>query len=197
MRCSRPSRTFPPLQGRLPSPGLASFVQNTLADVLFVRSNLPSGGFTEAVTDFRWGFLLRVVLTTSLVPLYRHQPVRPLPRDTPFLAFSRFGSEAASLPPCSVLAVSHRLDGFLRTRLAGLLRPATGPGFATFLDRRSASRQNSSVVLPRSANHTPRRSPLSTSRTASPRPLLFWSCDLGVSPVDGHPCLSSSRLSAR
>jgi len=57
----------------------------------------------------------------------------------------------------SALVVSHHLDGFLRNRPAGLLRPATGPGV-----RR---------VVTRDGVHTLRRVPLVSSRTASLQPL--------------------------
>jgi hypothetical protein len=42
----------------------------------------------------------------------------------------------------SALVVSHHLDGFLHTRLAGLLRPATGHGVVSV----SASRLAASLV---------------------------------------------------
>lgn len=94
----------------------------------------------------------------------------------------------------SVPVVSHHLDGFLRTRLAGVLQPAAGWGSLRFFsDHAARSRATSSLVnqeerhlatralrrtgvlarrargFPRSA-HTPRRIPLTGSRTASLRP---------------------------
>jgi hypothetical protein len=88
----------------------------------------------------------------------------PLRRVSP--AASTPGGADCSAPPsdqgfqtpmsCSVLVVSHHLDGFLRCRPAGLLRPAGGRGVRGVVTRHA---------------DTLRRVPLARSRTASLRPI--------------------------
>jgi len=96
-------------------------------------------------------------------------PMRPLPG-----AEAPFGSTVPTVESRSAFVVSHHHDGFLRTRVTGLLHPATGQGFAAF--RASQPQCNPKATLdtvgsPREAFHTLRRVPLVCSRTASLRPL--------------------------
>jgi len=75
-----------------------------------------------------------------LAPPCRPALVRPLPVRRCRLPFGQ------TLPPvwsCSVSAVSLRLDGFLRTRVAGLLRPAASSRFNAFPPRRPRIRGSS------------------------------------------------------
>jgi len=75
---------------------------------------------------------------------------------------------------CSVLVVSHHLDGLLRTLLAGLLHPAANLGVRCVSALARPGRSEDlppGGAHPRRAFHTPRRIPLASSRTASPRPL--------------------------
>jgi len=84
-----------------------------------------------------------------------------------------FGSETPISGSCSVLAVSHRLDGFLRSGVAGLLHPAADPGVrgvSYTLDQGFVNDPGHEHAS-RSAIHTPRRIPLAHSRVASPRSL--------------------------
>jgi len=60
----------------------------------------------------------------SLPPLRRNSFVRPLP----VRVAASLRPRATSSKSCSVLVVSHHLDGLLRTELAGLLHPASDPG---------------------------------------------------------------------
>jgi hypothetical protein len=64
----------------------------------------------------------------------------------------------------SVLAVSHRLDGLLHRKVAGLLHPAADPGI------HRVSCPGRARIFP-AMPYTPRRSPPVRSRTASPQPL--------------------------
>jgi len=66
---------------------------------------------------------------SSASPLYRLVYERPLPARRCRLAF---GESLPGDPSCSAFAVSHRPDGFLRSCLAGLLRPAAGSRFIAF-----------------------------------------------------------------
>jgi hypothetical protein len=58
-------------------------------------------------------------------PLHRHHRERPLPRNVPAALRQ---TRCHPRPSCSVHVVSHHLDGFLRSRFAGLLHPAADPG---------------------------------------------------------------------
>jgi hypothetical protein len=89
-----------------------------------------------------------------LSPLHRRAVVQPLRghRLAPAPGVPR-----GHLGTCSVLVVSHHLDGLLHTTVAGLLHPAADPGV-----RR---------VVTRDAVRTLRRIPLASSRTLSPGPL--------------------------
>ena len=95
--------------------------------------------------------------------------VRPLPG-----AEAPFGSTVPPAESRSAFVVSHHHDGFLRTRVTGLLHPATGQGFAAFRAsqlQRCPKATLDTVGSPREAFHTLRRVPLVCSRTASLRPL--------------------------
>jgi hypothetical protein len=92
----------------------------------------------------------------------------------------------------SVPVVSHHLDGLLRMKVPGLLHPGTGRGSPRFsaavATRRSASEEASSRLVDHShsrcALHTPRRSPPSSSRAASLRPLPPRRCASTVLPSE-------------
>jgi hypothetical protein len=97
----------------------------------------------------------------------------------------RFGSEVPPSKSRSVLVVSHHLDGFLRSEVAGLLHPAADLGFAAF----PASGHPLSLPrpacfldvrgIPRSAT-TPRRiSATAALRHRSRCPLAVPSCRTG------------------
>jgi len=79
-----------------------------------------------------------------------------------------------TLPParsCSASAVSHRPDGFLRTRVAGLLRPAASSRFNAFPPRRPETRRSSGAFGFPALHTTLRRTLLDVGRVASLRPL--------------------------
>ena len=85
-----------------------------------------------------------------------------------------------SHPPTSrsVLVVSHHLDGFLRTTVAGLLHPAADLGVRRVSRPRATQRIRASSDpgdpdVPRDGVHTLRRVPLVRSRTASLRPFAL------------------------
>jgi hypothetical protein len=76
----------------------------------------------------------------SLAPPCRHALVHPLPFRRFRLPFGQ------TLPPVwtrSAFAVSHRLDGFLCTCVAGLLRPAASLRFNAFQPGRPGTRRSS------------------------------------------------------
>jgi len=87
----------------------------------------------------------------------------------------RFGSEVPPSKSRSVLVVSHHLDGFLRSEVAGLLHPAADLGFAAFPDLRTSPQPAETGVLPGCTGHSPQRydpsKNLCDSRAASPQPL--------------------------
>lgn len=88
-----------------------------------------------------------------------------------------FGRTMQLVRSRSVSAVSHRSDGFLRSAVAGLLRPAAGHE----VHRVSGFRTEDPKVLglvcrPHGAVHTPRRIPLVGSRSASLRSLPSCRC---------------------
>jgi hypothetical protein len=117
---------------------------------------------------------------------------KPLP--TPF------GQVLPGTRSRSASAVSHRLDGLLHPTVAGLFRPATGQRFTAFPAWRDCSRpktEASHAAFPAMRHHTPRRIPLVSSRTASPRPLP--SCRLHTfhaSPRSSRSHRSSSTAEA-
>jgi hypothetical protein len=125
LRCPRPSRTFPPLQGR--HPVARAFLSRATPSRASVRD--PAFPLADSLRRRR---PVRDRSLPSPRDLSRAPPptstCAPAPARPAIAGVFRFGQTAASRPPRSVLAVSHRLDGFLRTSLAGLLRPATGPG---------------------------------------------------------------------
>jgi hypothetical protein len=111
------------------------------------------------------------------VPHLRHTAERPLPDGVA----ATVRPEVASSESCSALVVSHHLDGFLRSTAPGLLHPGARRGslrFTTSLPRwpRPKPSPRAPLVVPPSAVHTPRRTPLICSRTASPRPLPPCRC---------------------
>jgi hypothetical protein len=85
-------------------------------------------------------------------------PARPLPG-----AEAPFGPTPPSADSRSALVVSHHLDGFLRTRVTGLLHPATSQGFAAFPAVRLPVPPESSavhrVLSPRRVSHPSKSSP--------------------------------------
>lgn len=105
---------------------------------------------------------------------------------------------------CSARVVSHHLGGLLRTRAAGLLRPAAGPEVHRVSGGRSGTLPKETparTCLPRDTVDTLRRVPLVSSRAASPRPLpsCRHRCCAATHPAEaervsnpGHP-RSSSR----
>jgi hypothetical protein len=93
----------------------------------------------------------------------------PLPE-----AEAPFGPTVPTAGSCSAFVVSHHHDGLLRSKVTGLLHPATGQGFDAFPAsrlQRSPKAALQTVGIPRDAVHTLRRVPLASSRTASLRPL--------------------------
>jgi hypothetical protein len=88
----------------------------------------------------RWTFRSSSHGSRPLAPPCRHPLVRLLPFRRFRLPFGR------TLPPVrsrSASAVSHRPDGLLRTRVAGLLRPAASSRFNAFPSRRPPTRRSS------------------------------------------------------
>jgi hypothetical protein len=83
----------------------------------------------------------------------------------------------SSVPPdesCSVLTVSHRLDGFLHAVAAGLLHPAASLGVRHVSTRAGPGPSEDVLAIARDSRdgvHTLRRVPLVSSRTTSLRPL--------------------------
>jgi len=113
--------------------------------------------------------------------------------STPGDVSASFGRAVPPTRSRSASVVSRHLDGLLRASVAGLLRPATGLGFAAFprwcplpVGRR----------LPRipATRPTLRRIPLVSSRTASPRPLPSCPCRPFGS---ARPASRASLLAAR
>jgi hypothetical protein len=91
---------------------------------------------------------------------------------------------------CSVLVVSHHLDGFLRAAGAGLLHPAAGHEVHRVWRHRSRRpvlpRETVSSLasaFPRDAGHTLRRVLSASSRTASLRPLPSCRYQLVPAPI--------------
>ena len=112
----------------------------------------------------------------ALFPSVVRPSARPLPE-----AEASFGPTVPTARSCSVLVVSHHLDGFLRAEATGLLHPA-----ADCEVRRVSCFQPPGVSedvledlgIPRAAGRTLRRVPLASSRTASLRPLPSCHCCL-------------------
>jgi hypothetical protein len=98
------------------------------------------------------------LLGFSWTPLRRHYARGQLPVRPEGLAF---GAVATSHLACSVLAVSHRLDGFLHTNTRGFVSPRCRPwGSPRFGG--VAGRKQPNVVRPRDAHPSkafPRRQP--------------------------------------
>jgi len=129
----------------------------------------------------------------------RSKPVCPpagIPSVCPLPgAEAPFGPTVPAVESRSAFVVSHHHDGFLHTRVTGLLHPATGQGFAAF--HASQHQPGPRAVLdtvgsPRDAVHTLRRLSLISSRTASLRPLPSCRCR----PPPGTPS-DRSRLARR
>jgi len=89
---------------------------------------------------------------------------------------------------CSVLVVSHHLDGFLRSEVAGVLHPAADPGVPDVSRTRASSvrRRRAPRALPRRAQipseDVPRRQPFRV--TAVVAPVLFPQLR-GLAPSSG------------
>jgi len=104
-----------------------------------------------------------------------------------------FGPTVPAAESRSAFVVSHHHDGFLHTRVTGLLHPATGPGFAAFHASRYQTDPRAvldTVGSPRDAVHTLRRLSLVSSRTASLRPLPSCRCR----PPPGTPASRSRSM---
>jgi hypothetical protein len=148
----------------------------------------------------------------STDPEARRRCQRRIPGDchrasTPARIAARFGPEEPSSRSRSVLVVSHHLDGFLRSEVAGLLHPAAGHGVRCV----SGSRfPGSAAVLwpepyhgredrhrPRSASHTPRRNPRQQPHhvTVAVAPLPFENDP--PRPETTHRCQYTAASSAR
>jgi len=96
--------------------------------------------------------------------------------STPARCCHRTSDSSDQLESCSVLVVSHHLDGFLRSGVAGLLHPAADPRVryvsctrSPFSPRKQCRGSTSTFLV--CAVRTPRRIPLICSRTTSPWPL--------------------------
>jgi hypothetical protein len=84
----------------------------------------------------------------------------------------RFGPKLPASTSRAVLVVSHHLDGFLHPGVAGLLHPAADHGIRRVSPRIVRQLPGwTGAKVPATPVHTPRRSPLDRSRTASPQPL--------------------------
>jgi hypothetical protein len=122
---------------------------------------------------------------------------RPLPQALPPAS----APERPSLESCSVLVVSHHLDGFLRSEVAGLLHPAAGHGVRCVSHTpvpepaRTASRSlgGRRKCRPRSAFHTPRRIPRQQPHhvTVAVAPLPFATAL--ARPSDARRCRRAPR----
>jgi hypothetical protein len=124
--------------------------------------------------------------------LARFRPSTDSPAtSTPGAPKRSFGPAVPCASSRSALVVSHHLDGFLRDRAAGLLRPAAGLGFVAF--RAFAAHHRSEPKLGAPWNRrapSPRRGSdpskgsLANSRSASLRPLPSCRCRAiaGVTP---------------
>jgi hypothetical protein len=134
-----------------------------------------SSGGADPITAFA------ATRTGRRPPLHRprHAQARAgdCPRaSTPARIAARFGPEEPSSESRSVRVVSHHLDGFLRSEVAGLLHPAAGHGVRCVSGSRIPDLDPANRIgwedrhRPRSALHTPRRIP-DCSRTTSPWPL--------------------------
>jgi hypothetical protein len=130
--------------------------------LLLLQSSLTVPGLGHPLLGF-----VRFCLSSDMRPSV-HSRV-PLPAS--------FGRTMQLVRSRSVSAVSHRSDGFLRSAVAGLLRPAAGHE----VHRVSGFRTEDPKVLglvcrPHGAVHTPRRIPLVGSRSASLRSLPSCRC---------------------
>jgi hypothetical protein len=124
--------------------------------------------------------------------------------STPARVAACFGLEEPSSKSCSVLVVSHHLDGFLRSEVAGLLHPAAGHGVRRVSGSRipdprpgKPDRGGRTESFLATHFHTPRRH-LDCSRTTSPWPLppcRQRPVPLGSSPV--HRCRRRTWSSTR
>jgi hypothetical protein len=124
--------------------------------------------------------------------------------STPARIAARFGPEEPSSESCSVRVVSHHLDGFLRSEVAGLLHPAAGHGVRCvsgsripLLDPTGAGSRREDRHRPRSALHTPRRNPRQQPHhvtvAVAPVPLAAPPLD----PTRAHRCRYTPASSAR
>jgi hypothetical protein len=113
---------------------------------------------------------------------YRSHPSTDMPPSVHSRTHLSARASVPREPPSksrSVLVVSHHLDGFLRSEVAGLLHPAASRGVhrVSWLSRVPSRPLDESRCRrecrcpPRDDFHTPRRIPLDDSRTTSPWPL--------------------------
>jgi hypothetical protein len=114
---------------------------------------------------------------SSLRPFVDVPAVRPLHG----IRRSRSGRRSHPSTSRSVRVVSHHLDGFLRTAVAGLLHPAADLGVRRVSrlappEPEAEAPSSGDPDVPRDGVHTLRRVPLVRSRTASPRPLPSCRC---------------------
>jgi hypothetical protein len=163
-----------------PRPPLVGFVRRCGPDRGFRRD--PEPGAVRPSTDS--------------VPRKR-DPVVPR-ASTPARIAARFGPEEPSSESCSVRVVSHHLDGFLRSEVAGLLHPAAGHGVRCVSGSRIPGPRpgkpdrggRTDTVL--AAHFTPPEGILDCSRTTSPWPLppCRWRCPPSTrrsAPLPVHP----------
>jgi hypothetical protein len=135
--------------------------------------------FTCRLTCLRaWPLLQSSLPVPGVIPSSRGvRPPRSLPADVHPRVHSRtrrpFGRSVPDDRSRSVFAVSHRPDGLLLVDGAGLLHPAAGRRVRR-VSRCCAGPIRGPVrtlAFPATPFHTPRRTPLVSSRAASPRPL--------------------------
>lgn len=125
----------------------------------------------------------------------------PCERPLPAAVADRLRPSPARAPVCSVLVVSHHLDGLLRSHGSRCIATRCQRGFAVFPGDRScrpaeARCQETAAAVPHDAFRTLRRIPLVRSRTASLRPLP--SCRLRTpSPGSSRPLCVAAEPVAR
>ena len=115
------------------------------------------------------------------MPLFRFSLACPLP---PRPRGRDFGAWVPIQTSCFVLAVSHRFDDLLHSRVLRILHLSSERGSLRFLIRAlppPVHAETCSLYGARPSSHSPQRSCpskciLTDSRAASPRPLPSWSC---------------------
>jgi hypothetical protein len=134
---------------------------------------------------------------------FRPSTVSPA-ASTPGAPERSFGPAVPCAGSRSALVVSHHLDGLLRDRAAGLLRPAAGLGFVAFRaiaahhrsEPRLGAPWNRRAPSPRRGSD-PSKGSLANSRAASLRPLPSCRCHAIAGMTPSPATVASGRRQRR